>query len=176
MPLSDVRHTLPVHPVPLRIPNGADSWRLRVTGLVARPGQFTLQELDDLPRVDLTDDFVCEEGWRVPDLRWAGVPLRALLDRVAVRPEARFVRIGSGDFFVTLPLSMVDARLPILADTLAGRPLTREHGAPLRLVAPGQACFASVKWVDRIDLLAENTEPDSAPAIARVRLRGESFE
>jgi DMSO/TMAO reductase YedYZ molybdopterin-dependent catalytic subunit len=50
------------------------------------------------------------------------------------------------------------------------RKLTQEHGAPLRLVAPGRACFYSVKWVDRLELLAEEVATTGA-SIARNRLQ-----
>jgi sulfite oxidase len=57
----------------------------------------------------------------------------------------------------------------LLARRLNGTPLTVEHGAPLRLVAPGQTCFYSVKWVDRLEVLAEEV-PTTGPTIARNRL------
>jgi DMSO/TMAO reductase YedYZ molybdopterin-dependent catalytic subunit len=44
-----------------------------------------------------------------------------------------------------------------------------EHGAPLPLVAPGRACFDSVKWIDRLEVVAEEA-PTTGEAIARARL------
>jgi DMSO/TMAO reductase YedYZ molybdopterin-dependent catalytic subunit len=48
--------------------------------------------------------------------------------------------------------------------------MTREHGAPLRLVAPGRACFYSVKWVDRLEVLEEEVATTGA-SIARNRVQ-----
>jgi DMSO/TMAO reductase YedYZ molybdopterin-dependent catalytic subunit len=47
-------------------------------------------------------------------------------------------------------------------------PLTPEHGAPLRLVAPGRACFDSIKWVERLEVLADAV-PTTGATIARTR-------
>ena len=49
-------------------------------------------------------------------------------------------------------------------------PLTPEHGAPLRLVAPGRACFYSVKWVERLEVLADEA-PTTGASIAHNRLQ-----
>jgi DMSO/TMAO reductase YedYZ molybdopterin-dependent catalytic subunit len=56
----------------------------------------------------------------------------------------------------------------LLARYLNGTLLTPEHGAPLRLVAPGRACFYNVKWVDRLEVLAAEA-PTSGETIARNR-------
>lgn len=47
-------------------------------------------------------------------------------------------------------------------------PLTPEHSAPLRLVAPGRACCYSVKWVERLEVLADAV-PTTGATIARTR-------
>jgi DMSO/TMAO reductase YedYZ molybdopterin-dependent catalytic subunit len=47
-------------------------------------------------------------------------------------------------------------------------PLTPEHSAPLRLVAPGRACCYSVKWVERLEVLAD-AMPTTGATIARTR-------
>jgi DMSO/TMAO reductase YedYZ molybdopterin-dependent catalytic subunit len=54
------------------------------------------------------------------------------------------------------------------AHYLNGMPLTPEHSAPLRLVAPGRACFDSVKWVERLEVLADAVPP-TGETIARTR-------
>jgi DMSO/TMAO reductase YedYZ molybdopterin-dependent catalytic subunit len=49
-------------------------------------------------------------------------------------------------------------------------PLTPEHGAPLRRVAPGRACCCSVTWVERLAVLADAV-PITGATIARTRLQ-----
>lgn len=162
------RETMPVHAVPGELA-APDAWRLRVDGLVARPLALSLGEVEALGAQARSADFVCEEGWMVPDQRWEGVPLAAVLERAGVAPEARFLKVYAGDFTVMLPLQEVRTGGALLARTLNGAPLTPEHGAPLRLVAPGRACFYSVKWVDRLEVLAQEA-PTTGESIARARL------
>ena len=47
----------------------------------------------------------------------------------------------------------------LLAIRMNGAPLTRDHGAPVRLIVPGWYGCCCIKWVDRIELV-----PDAAPA------------
>jgi len=52
----------------------------------------------------------------------------------------------------SLPLGEASAAL--LATHVGGEPLSHDHGAPARLVAPGRRGFEWVKWVTRIELAA----------------------
>ena len=120
----------------------------------------------------------------VPEQQWEGVTVAAILGRAGVQPEARFLKVYAGNFTVLLPLEegaplswrpSADAVAgealtggALLARRLNGAPLTPEHGAPLRLVAPGRACFYSVKWVDRLEVLADEA-PTTGESIARNR-------
>jgi DMSO/TMAO reductase YedYZ molybdopterin-dependent catalytic subunit len=158
---------LPAHPLPRDLPGSAD-WRLRVDGLVQRPLSLGLAQIASLAPAGVAADFACEEGWGVPDLRWEGVPVATVLAQAQPRPEARWLRIGAGDFTVALPLAEALGGA-LLAYRINGAPLTPEHGAPLRLVAPGRECYFSVKWVDRLTLLAEGTAT-TGEAIARARI------
>jgi DMSO/TMAO reductase YedYZ molybdopterin-dependent catalytic subunit len=140
---------------------------LRIDGLVAAPRALTAADLAALPRVDLAEPFVCEEGWEVPGLRWRGVRLGDVLALAGPLPAARHVRVYAGEYAVPLPLDAAGDAL--LAEALNGAPLTIEHGAPWRLVVPGGACFTSVKWVERLELTAEPGS-DDGQRIARARL------
>jgi DMSO/TMAO reductase YedYZ molybdopterin-dependent catalytic subunit len=163
------REALPEHPVPAGLTAPA-AWQLRVDGLVAQPLALSLSEVDALAAQTHTADFVCEEGWMVPEQRWEGVGVAAILGRAGVQPEARFLKVYAGDYTVLMPLEEALAGGALLARRLNGTPLTPEHGAPLRLVAPGRACFYSVKWVDRLDVLAEEA-PTTGETIARTRVQ-----
>jgi DMSO/TMAO reductase YedYZ molybdopterin-dependent catalytic subunit len=90
-----------------------------------------------------------------------------VLDIAGVLPDARYVRISSGDFVLPVPIEA--AQHALLCDRLDGEPLAVEHGAPWRLMLPGGECFTSVKWVDRIEL-AETAGDNTAESIARARI------
>ena len=162
------RDTLPVHPLPAASDQpGDEPGALRLSGLVARPGILTAAQLGELPRARLAEPFTCEEGWMVEGLAWEGFPVREIVARVAPLPEARYLRIYAGDYWIALPLDDLDGVL--LCDWLNGAPLTPDHGAPWRLVVAGGACFTSVKWVSRLELAAEPGEA-TAERIARRRI------
>jgi hypothetical protein len=93
-------------------------------------------------------------------MRFTGVPLAALLAArgVRVRPEARFVRFAASsarqhDTSLPLDVALADTWL---AHAFAGRPLAPEHGGPLRTVTPSRYFYKSLKWVRRIEFLAED--------------------
>src|SRR5919202_7014878 len=131
----ETRARLPEHPPPPQVRARGARATLRLQGLVARPRELTAADLVALPRVELAEPFVCEEGWQVPGLRWRGVRLGDVLALGALHSAARFVRVGAGEYAVPLPLEQaMDA---LLAEVLNGEPLTVAHGAPWRLVAPG---------------------------------------
>lgn len=127
--------------------------RLVVDGLVARRLELTPADLAAFRQAEVTDDFRCLEGWSVPGVHWGGVALATVLEAAGVAAEARFVQASAGEFSV--PLSLEEARGALLATRLGEAPLPREHGGPVRLVAPGTDCFTSIKWLDRIELRAE---------------------
>jgi DMSO/TMAO reductase YedYZ molybdopterin-dependent catalytic subunit len=163
----DVRDRLPVFPLPPAARARAARALLRVDGLVARPRELSVEDLSHLPREGLDEAFVCEEGWSVPGLRWAGVRLAEVLALAQPLPGARYVRAASGDWVV--PIALSDAPRGMICDELNGEPLTLEHGAPWRLVLSGGACYTNVKWLDHLELVAEPGE-DAARRIALSRI------
>lgn len=138
---------------------------LRVGGLVQRPVTLSATELADLTDAAIVDDFRCVEGWSVPGQQWEGVPLSALLDITGPLPNARYAAISAADYTVAIPLG--DADDVLLATRLNDAELPAQHGGPCRLVSVGQACYASVKWVDAIrltDAMPRETARDIAMA------------
>ena len=92
-----------------------------------------------MPADQLTRDFQCVTGWRVPDVEWKGVRLADLLDRAGVQSDATALRFHSFDGAYTESLTLAQARRDdvIVAYRLEGSPLSDEHGGPVRLyVAP----------------------------------------
>lgn len=158
-----VLSALPVHEPGPEHPRG----EVLVIGRGGLPRLLTLHDLASMAGPDeVTEDFVCREGWRVPRLRWGGVPLARVLEQ-ACAPDAAHVEVASGEF--ATQVSAADARHALLATHLNGAPIPREHGGPLRLVVPGADCYTSVKWVSRIEVLDAPRE-DRARAIALARL------
>lgn len=170
----EIRDTLPVHALTDTEPRAADEvGSLRIGGLVARPGTLSAADLAALPRRRLVERFVCEEGWAVEGLAWEGIPLREIIAARGPLPEASYAHVRAGAYWVSLPFGDLDKAL--LCDRLNDEPLSREHGAPWRLVISGGACFTSVKWVSALDIAAEPGEA-TAERIARDRLASGSAD
>jgi DMSO/TMAO reductase YedYZ molybdopterin-dependent catalytic subunit len=138
-----------------RIPTRtAVTYRLRVGGLVERPETFTLSDLHRLPQTALTRDFQCVTGWRVRNVAWSGVALADLLEQVGVRPGARAVQFTSFDGTYTESLTLEQARRRdvLVATRMLGKPVTREHGGPVRLYVAPMYGYKSLKWLGGIEV------------------------
>ena len=107
-----------------------DAWRLWVDDLLAQPLAWSVSEVEAFGAQARSADFVCEEGWMVPEQHREGVPGTAALGRAGVDPVACFLKVYAGNFPVLLPLQEVPHGWAILARTLNGAPLTPEHRAP----------------------------------------------
>jgi DMSO/TMAO reductase YedYZ molybdopterin-dependent catalytic subunit len=131
------------------------TWRLEIGGLVRRPQSLDYEQVLALPRARQVSTFHCVTGWTVKDVRWSGVRLRHLFDLAGVLPAAKAVRFVSAEEPYNDSLTLDQARLPdvMLALELDGRPLSRPHGAPARVVIPEMYGYKGVKWLSRIELL-----------------------
>lgn len=125
-------------------------WRLTVEGMVAKPMQFSLNDLMQLPVQKQITRHTCEEGWTAIG-EWTGVQVGTLLKTVGIKPNARFVNFFSYDGFAD-NLDLMDAFHPqtILAYGMNGKPLPVPHGAPLRLRVETQIGYKSMKYLQRI--------------------------
>lgn len=137
------------HPAPV----DAETYRLRIEGLAARPLALSVAELS-AAELSAADELVatldCTGGFYSTQ-RWRGVRLGRLLDRAGADPGARHISVASVTGY-RWSFAIEDARGLLLATHVAGTPLSHEHGAPLRLVVPGARGFQWVKWVTRIEL------------------------
>jgi DMSO/TMAO reductase YedYZ molybdopterin-dependent catalytic subunit len=131
------------------------SYRLAVGGLVRRPQTLSLAGLRALPHTRQVSDFHCVTGWTVEDVRWTGCRLSDLVDAVGPQKRVGGVRFVSAEHPYDDSLTFEQAMLPdvLLAYEMDGKPLSRPHGGPLRLVVPEMYGYKSVKWVTRIELL-----------------------
>ena len=149
-----------------------DDWSgLVVDGLVTRPRRYSASDLVRLTDRAITDDFRCVEGWSVADQQWEGVPLQTLLNDAGVSQRARYAAISAADYTIAVQLAGAEASEVLLATRLNGAPLPEQHGGPCRLVSIGQACYASIKWVDRITL-TDRVPEETAQRIAMERNLG----
>jgi DMSO/TMAO reductase YedYZ molybdopterin-dependent catalytic subunit len=129
---------------------GFADWRLSIEGRVARPGTYSLTDLQRFPSRTQITKHTCEEGWSAI-AEWTGVQLRRVLEAAGMLPGARFVNFYAFDDTAD-GIDMRDALHPqtILAYGMNGRELPGPHGAPVRLRVETQLGYKSVKFLQRI--------------------------
>jgi DMSO/TMAO reductase YedYZ molybdopterin-dependent catalytic subunit len=132
-------------------------YRLGVTGLAGKPASFTLDDLKAMPRADQVSDFHCVTGWSVDNVHWGGVRLKDVLERVAPAQGVASLRFVSAEDPYEDSLTLEQALLPdvMLAYEMDHAPISRPHGAPVRLVMPRMYGYKGVKWVTRIELRSD---------------------
>jgi DMSO/TMAO reductase YedYZ molybdopterin-dependent catalytic subunit len=141
-------------------------YRLIVDGLVKKPRSFSYADITSFPRVEQMSDFHCVEGWSVMDLKWGGFRFKEILNRIEPNGDATHVLFhsfgttgsspkGQSHYIESLPLSeLLDPeRKIILALTMYERPLPEENGGPLRLIAPYDLGYKSIKFISRIEFI-----------------------
>jgi hypothetical protein len=125
-----------------------ERYRLEIGGLVAEQISVSLAELDAGDRLEATLD--CTGGFYSRQ-HWRGVRLSRLLERAGPLPTAGHVRVVSHTGY-RWSFDLRDAGHLLLATRVGGEPLSHDHGAPVRLVAPGRRGFQWVKWIVRLEL------------------------
>jgi len=143
------------------------AWRLRVQGYdTGKTQEFTLADIQALPKVEMTTELKCIEGWSIV-VHWAGARLSDFLSRYPLatrsgRPAdplnppadlAPYVgmRTPNEKYYVGLDIASALHSQTLLCYEMNGAPLTAAHGAPLRLVTPLKY---GIKHLKRIGTIA----------------------
>jgi DMSO/TMAO reductase YedYZ molybdopterin-dependent catalytic subunit len=146
-----------------------------VAGAVTRPFAVPLDRLATLPRREQVSDFHCVSGWSATGLRWEGVPFADFHREVvepALAPGAAITHVVFGGLDGYRSVVLLEDALGadvLIADRLDGRPLGPDHGAPVRLVSPGQYGFVSTKHLCRVEV--HSGEPKETYARAQFLVR-----
>ncbi len=161
-------------------------WAIKIDGLVDRPGDYSYDDI--MAPVELEERiyrFRCVEAWSMV-VPWVGFELADLLERVGVRPSARYVAFET----LVRPEEMVGQRynvlewpyreglrldeamhpLTILATGLYDEPMPNQNGAPIRLVVPWKYGFKSIKSIVRMTFTEQ--EPPTSWNMANAREYG----
>jgi DMSO/TMAO reductase YedYZ molybdopterin-dependent catalytic subunit len=152
------------------------TYRLKLTGLFTKPTELSLADLQSMRSAEVVNGYECSgnspRGMQGLSScgRFTGVRLRDVLRRVGVDDRAREVVFFGADkgnedvvfrqqtlkvqqqFARSITLENATKPEPLLAWSLNGKPLGRDHGAPLRVIMPGWYGVANVKWLSEIHL------------------------
>ncbi len=111
------------------------TWDFRIWGEVEQPIVWSWGEFCQLPRTEVTMDVHCVTRWSKFDTRWEGVSLRTLIENgyIKLKPTAHYViQHAEYGFTTNLPLEVNLQDNFLLATHYDGKPLTPDHGYPLR--------------------------------------------
>jgi DMSO/TMAO reductase YedYZ molybdopterin-dependent catalytic subunit len=124
-----------------------ENWTLTVSGAVKKPGEYKLAQIQALPRVRQNTRHVCVEGWDVIG-RFGGARFSDFLAMIGADTSARFITVGcADDYYESLDLPTALHPQTLLCYEMYDQPLTREHGAPLRLNVPTKVGYKQAKYL-----------------------------
>ena len=148
-----------------------EPWSVKVDGMVDNPGDYSLEELlADLTVEERIYRFRCVEAWAMV-VPWNGIELADILNKIGVQSGARYVafetvvqpenmigvqrRVLDFPYVEGLRLDEAMHPLTIMATGIYGEPISKQNGAPMRLVVPWKYGFKSIKSIVRITLTDE---------------------
>lgn len=140
-----------------RFPEKVDEIRFSIGGDLE---EFEIsEELNSLPRTNQVSDFHCVTTWSKLNLNWSGYRFSDFYSALIlpkVSHEITFVVLKAQDGYKTsLPLIDLMEQNVLLADQLDNKPLTIEHGVPMRIVAPDHYGYKNLKHIKRIEFYTE---------------------
>jgi DMSO/TMAO reductase YedYZ molybdopterin-dependent catalytic subunit len=133
-------------------------WSLKVGGMIARPGTFTLEQLKAMPRTDMRVRHHCVEGWSAV-AAWHGLRLSELARVVGIDPRVRYVEFRSFDAGYWSSWDLGSALHPqtLLAYGMNGHDLHPDHGAPVRVYSAVKLGYKNVKYLTEVNFLPNRT-------------------
>ena len=148
---------LHVGPVP---PFDAQTWRLRLFGLLQEERSYTYAEITSgtlFPHTTVQADFHCVTTWSKLDSTWEGIKCIDLLAQVRLQPEVQYIMAHCAYGYTTnIPLTDLKRDEVLLAWRHNGADLSPEHGYPLRLLVPHLYGWKSAKWLRGLEFMAED--------------------
>ncbi|WP_284644007.1 sulfite oxidase-like oxidoreductase [Paenibacillus silviterrae] len=132
-------------------------WDLKIFGLVEEELTFTFDEFMALPRREFKNDIHCVTTWSKLDNVWEGVSVSTLMEKVKLKPEAKYVMFHAEHGWTTnLPIEDFLLDTTFLGIKHNGEPLTPEHGYPVRTVVPHLYFWKSAKWLRGIEFMEKD--------------------
>ena len=145
-----------------------EPWKVEVKGECSKPRTFDLDDLLAFEQEERIYHFRCVERWAM-NVPWTGFPIRKILEAVEPTSKANFVRFTSALNRREMPgvrdadwypwpyeeaLRMDEAmnELALLATGIYGKPLLKQHGAPVRVVVPWKYGYKNPKAIVKIEL------------------------
>src|SRR5437762_4754418 len=174
-------------------------WPIQIGGLVEKP--MTVDALELAGMFGLEERVYrmrCVEAWAMI-VPWTGFQFSKLMEKVSPKPEAGFVRFETFNrpdqapgmaqvpgypwpYFEGLRLDEAMNPLTLMVTGIYGKPLPKQHGAPIRMVVPWKYGYKSIKSVVKIEFIAqqpktfwETLQPEEYPFRSEERRVGKEW-
>lgn len=150
----------------------AASWQVRLTSGQNKTALLGMADLQKLSNSTGRHLMECSGNSREAHFGmlsvgdWAGVPIGAMLDRLGTLPRSSRILISGFDHYPQPSATSVEGASWVftteqlqssgafLALQMNGEPLTKDHGAPVRLLVPGWYGCTCIKWVNEVSVVA----------------------
>ena len=127
-----------------------ERWTLTVEGLVKRPGEYKLSQIQAFQKVTQNTRHVCVEGWDVIG-NFGGTRASDFLRSIGADTSARFLEAECVDgYYESIDMATALHPQTLFCYEMYGKPLDRGHGAPLRLQMPTKLGYKQAKYLDTI--------------------------
>ncbi len=161
-----IRYYRPFEPV------NPDRWVLSVEGLVKKPQELTLPDVQSLPLVSQVSRMKCVECWSAA-AKWEGFHLRSLMEIVDPLPEAKWLHFYcADDYYESLDLEELLMERVLFVHRMNDQTLPDVYGAPLRLMVPFKYGYKSPKAIVRL-VFAEEQLPGYWPTVGPYTTAGD---
>jgi DMSO/TMAO reductase YedYZ molybdopterin-dependent catalytic subunit len=135
----------------------ASQWKFSITGLVDKERELNFTEFSGFKRVKVFSDIHCVTTWTKLDNHWEGPSTSIIKELVEIKSTAKFVIVhAAGNFTTNLSLADFFEADVLLATIYEDKPLSPEHGYPVRLVVPRLYFWKSAKWVTGVEFVAKD--------------------
>ena len=145
-------------------------WPIAIGGMVEKPITMDVEDMLKLaPLEERVYRFRCVEAWAMV-VPWTGFPLSKLIEKISPKPEAKYLRFETANrpdqmpgikklpnypwpYFEGLRMDEAMHPLTMVVTGVYGKPLAKQHGAPLRIVVPWKYGYKSIKSIVKIDFI-----------------------
>ena len=147
-------HNFPVLDLGLQPEVSLENWALKIGGKVENPLTLSWRNLLALPQFTDVSDFHCVTTWSQFDMQFTGVSFFTIADLVKPKASASHVFFKSYDGYSTNnPLEVCMDDDVLIAHSWNGKPLTKEHGGPARVIIPKRYAWKGAKFIREISFM-----------------------